>query len=149
MQDRIEKTIELSAPVARVWCALTNHKEFGQWFRVELHEPFRVGEVCHGRVTFPGYEGMKWEALIVAMEPETLFAFKWCPYAHEPDIDYATQPQTLVEFRLQPTSNGTRLSISESGFASLPADERRFDALRSNTQGWDTQMRNLVTYVEA
>ena len=148
MTDRIEKVIELSAPVARVWRALTDHKEFGNWFRVELEGPFVVGQISRGRTTYPGYEGMKWEATIVAMEPERLFAFKWCPYEHDDDRDHSQMPQTLVEFRIEPTSTGTRLVMSESGFDALPDDKRRLDALRSNIQGWEEQMRSLAAYAE-
>ena len=148
MTDRIEKVIELSAPLARVWRALTDHKEFGIWFRVELEGPFVVGQISRGRTTYPGYEGMKWEATIVAMEPERLFAFKWCPYEHDDDRDLSQMPHTLVEFRIVPTSTGTRLVISESGFDALPDDKRRLDALRSNTQGWEEQMRSLAAYAE-
>jgi Uncharacterized conserved protein len=148
MTDRIEKVIELSAPLARVWRALTDHKEFGIWFRVELEGPFVVGQISRGRTTYPGYEGMKWEATIVAMEPERLFAFKWCPYEHDDDRDLSQMPHTLVEFRIEPTSTGTRLVISESGFDALPDDKRRLDALRSNIQGWEEQMRSLAAYAE-
>jgi uncharacterized protein YndB with AHSA1/START domain len=148
MTDRIEKAIELSAPLARVWRALTDHKEFGIWFRVELEGPFVVGQISRGRTTYPGYEGMRWEAMIVAMEPERLFAFKWCPYEHDDDRDLSQMPHTLVEFRIEPTSTGTRLVISESGFDALPDDKRRLDALRSNTQGWEEQMRSLAAYAE-
>jgi len=149
MTDRIEKVIELSAPVVRVWRALTDHKEFGTWFRVELDGPFVVGRISRGRTTYPGYEGMKWEAMIVAMEPLRLFAFRWCPYEHEDGRDFSQAPQTLVEFRMEPTSAGTRLVIAESGFDGLPDDKRRLDAFRSNTQGWEEQMRTLAAYVEA
>ena len=48
MEDRIEKSIEINAPVARVWRALTDHREFGEWFRVELTGAFIVGEVARG-----------------------------------------------------------------------------------------------------
>jgi uncharacterized protein YndB with AHSA1/START domain len=82
------------------------------------------------------------------MEPERLFAFKWCPYEHDDDRDFSQVPHTLVEFRIEPTSIGTRLVISESGFDALPDDKRRLDALRSNTQGWEEQMRNLAAYAE-
>jgi hypothetical protein len=58
MQDRIEKSIELNAPVARVWRALTDHREFGEWFRARLEGPFVVGEVALGQATYPGYEHM-------------------------------------------------------------------------------------------
>ena len=83
MQDRIEKVVELAAPVARVWRALTDHKQFGAWFRVDLNGPFVLGEVSLGVTTYPGYEGMRWEANVVAMKPEQLFAFEWCPYEHD------------------------------------------------------------------
>ena len=54
--DRIEKRIELRVPVARVWRALTDHKEFGQWFRVDLETPFAPGRTTTGRITYPGFE---------------------------------------------------------------------------------------------
>ena len=149
MQDFIEKSIELKAPVARVWQALTDHQEFGQWFRVKLDGPFKVGEVSRGRMTYPGYEHFRWEARVQAMEPERLFSFTWCPYSDDPDVDYSTQPQTLVEFRLEAAGTGTLLHISESGFSALPDDARRVNALRMNTQGWDEQAKNIAAHVES
>ena len=59
-QDRIEKSIDLKAPVDRVWRALTDHSEFGEWFRVKLDSAFVVGEVSYGQITLPGYEHLKW-----------------------------------------------------------------------------------------
>jgi uncharacterized protein YndB with AHSA1/START domain len=148
MQDRIEKIVELAAPVARVWRALTDYKEFGAWFRVELHGPFVLGQVTTGVTTYPGYEGLRWEGNVVALEPERVFAFEWCPYEHDDGQDFASAPKTRVEFRLEPTKAGTRLTITESGFDKLPDDRRRVDALRSNTEGWDIQARNIAEYVE-
>ena len=149
MQNSIEKSINLKAPVARVWRALTDHKEFGEWFRVDLENPFVVGEITCGQITYPGYEHMRWEATVQAMEPERLFSFTWCPYGGDPDVDYLKEPQTLVEFRLESTSDGSRLDITESGFDALPDDERRVDALRSNTQGWNAQVEHIATHVES
>jgi len=149
MQDIIEKNLELRSPVARVWRALTDHKEFGEWFRVELDGPFAVGAVSRGQVTYPGYEHLKWEATVQTMEPERLFSFTWCPYADDPDVDYSNEPTTLVEFRLEPTATGTRLVVSESGFNALPDEPRRVDALRRNTQGWDQQAKHIAAYVES
>ena len=148
MKDRIEKTIELQAPVARVWRALTDYREFGEWFRVDLDGPFVVGEVSHGYITHPGYEHIEWKAEVRAMEPERLFSFTWHPYAVDPDVDYSNEPQTLVEFRLEPTAGGTRLTVSESGFSALP-EARRVDALRMNESGWEHQMSNVRTHVES
>jgi uncharacterized protein YndB with AHSA1/START domain len=149
MQDEVEKVVELAAPVSRVWRALTNHKEFGSWFRVDLEGPFVIGQVSLGVTTYPGYEGMRWEANVVAMEPEQLFAFEWCPYEHDDYRDFASAPKTRVEFRLEPTKKGTKLVITESGFNGIPDDKRRVDALRSNTQGWDIQANNIAKHVES
>ena len=148
MQDRIEKSIELQATVARVWRALTDYNEFGEWFRVKLDGPFVVGQATHGRMTYPGYEHLRWEATVRAMETERLFSFTWHPNAVDPDIDYSKEPPTLVEFKLEPTSSGTRLVLSESGFSALP-DDRGADALRENAKGWDVQAQNIAGHVES
>jgi uncharacterized protein YndB with AHSA1/START domain len=146
MIDRIEKQIELKAPVARVWRALTNHLEFGEWFRVKIEAPFVPGEVSRGHITHPGYEHLKWEAVVKAMEPERLFSFTWHPYAIDPKMDYSSEPQTLVEFRLEATAQGTRLTVTESGFEKIPAG-RRPEAFRMNEGGWAQQMKNIERHV--
>ena len=147
MSDRIEKSIELNAPVERVWRALTDHNEFGEWFRVKLDGPFAPGEVSRGRITYPGFEHVKWEAKIKQMEAPRLFSFTWHPYAIDPDVDYSRERPTLVEFRLEPTSSGTRLIIIESGFDALP-NNRQPDALRMNEGGWAEQIGNIQAHVE-
>ena len=82
--DRIEKQIELKAPPARVWRALTDYREFGTWFRVKLAEPFAAGATVRGQVTYPGYEHLVFEVLVKEMRPEQLFSFLWHPYAVDP-----------------------------------------------------------------
>jgi uncharacterized protein YndB with AHSA1/START domain len=146
MMDRIEKQIELKAPVARVWRALTDYREFGDWFRVKIEGPFVPGEVSRGHITHPGYEHLKWEAVVKAMEPERLFSFTWHPYAIDPKMDYSSEPQTLVEFRLEATAQGTRLTVTESGFEKIPAG-RRPEAFRMNEGGWAQQMKNIERHV--
>jgi len=145
--DRIEKTIDLKAPVSRVWRALTDHREFGTWFRVALDGPFVVGGVSRGHITYPGYEHLRWEAVVQRMEPKRLFAFTWHPYAIDPGIDYSGETPTLVEFTLEPTAEGTRLRVVESGFDKLPP-HRRDIAFRSNEGGWTIQMQNVAQYLE-
>lgn len=146
MNDRIEKRIELKAPVSRVWRALTDYREFGEWFRVKLDGPFVPGEVSRGHITYPGYEHLKWEAVVQRMEPDQLFSFTWHPYAVNPDFDYSKEPPTLVEFKLEQTTNGTLLLLSESGFDKIPPD-RRVEAFPRNDGGWTEQMKNIESYV--
>jgi uncharacterized protein YndB with AHSA1/START domain len=146
MNDRMEKHIELKAPLSRVWRAITDHQEFGQWFRVKIDAPFVPGQVSTGQVTYPGYEHIKWEALVQKMEPERLFSFTWHPYAVDPKLDYSQEPSTLVEFRLQETKAGTLLTVTESGFDKIPA-HRRLEAFRMNEGGWSEQLKNIERHV--
>ena len=147
MEDRIEKRIELKAPVSRVWRALTDYREFGEWFRVKLDGPFVPSQVSRGHITYPGYEHLKWEAVVQQMEPERLFSFTWHPYAIDPEKDYSEETPTLVEFRLEKTaSGGTLLVLTESGFDKIPS-ARRLEAWRANDGGWTEQVKNIERYV--
>jgi uncharacterized protein YndB with AHSA1/START domain len=146
--DRIEKRIELKAPVSRVWRALTDYREFGEWFRVKLEGPFVPGQVSRGQITVPGYEHVKWEAVVQKMEPERLFSYTWHPYPVDPKIDYSKEPSTLVEFRLEKMPGGTLLVVTESGFDKIPR-ERRAEAFRMNEGGWTGQIQNIKRHVEA
>jgi uncharacterized protein YndB with AHSA1/START domain len=147
MNDRITKTVELKAPIERVWTAITDHEQFGQWFRARLDGPFVLGQTSTGRITYPGAEHFKWRATVVRMEPPHLFAFTW-PHPADPHADsYDGAPETLVEFRLERLGEGTRVTIVESGFEAVPA-ERRATALRENDGGWEEQTRNLRAHVD-
>jgi uncharacterized protein YndB with AHSA1/START domain len=144
--DRIEKSILLRAPVARVWRALTNAEEFGTWFRVKLDGPFAVGKRVTGRVTYPGYEHVRFEALVERMDAERLFSYRWHPAAVDPKVDYSKEPTTLVEFRLAGEKGATRLTVVESGFDRIPLG-RRDEAFRMNTGGWEIQLQNVERHV--
>ena len=144
--DRIEKKVVLRAPQARVWRAISDAKEFGEWFRVKLEGDFKEGQTIHGRITYPGYEHMKVEMLVEKLEPERYFAYRWRPNATDPKFDYSSEPMTLVEFELIEAEGGTLLTIVESGFDQLPAG-RRAEAFRSNDQGWSEQTKNIAQYV--
>ena len=144
--DRIEKEILLRAPRGRVWRAITDSREFGAWFRVDLAGPFVVGRAVTGKITFEGYTHLTMEVLVERMEPERLFSFRWHPYAIDPKVDYSTEPTTLVEFELAETAGGTRLRIVESGFDHLPP-HRRDEAFRMNEPGWQGQLENVRAHV--
>jgi uncharacterized protein YndB with AHSA1/START domain len=146
MSDRIEKRIELKAPVSRVWRALTDHNEFGAWFRVKIDAPFVPGQVSRGHITWPGYEHLAWEAVVQRIEPERFFSFTWHPYAVDPKIDYSKETPTLVEFTLEKTETGALLLITESGFDKVPSD-RRLEAFRKNDGGWAQQLTNIESHV--
>jgi len=147
MTNSIQKTADFAVPIERLWRAITDHVEFGAWFRVALEAPFAVGETARGRVLYPGFEKVIWEAKVTQMQEPSLFAFTWHPYAIDPEVDYSKEEPTVVEFRLEPTAAGTRLTITETGFDALP-DHRRPDALRLNDKGWTTQLENIGKHVQ-
>jgi uncharacterized protein YndB with AHSA1/START domain len=144
--DRIEKSIVLRAPRARVWRALANAGEFGVWFRVKLEGEFAPGARVRGRITYPGYEHVTMEITIERMEPERRISFRWHPYAVDPVHDDSEEPTTLVEFQLEEVPGGTRLTVTESGFDRLPLG-RRDEAFGMNEGGWEEQMGNIERHV--
>ncbi len=145
--DRMEHEIEVSATVPRVWQAITDFREFGEWFRVNLEGPFVVGETTRGQITHPGYEHVTMEVVVEAIEPEHRFAFWWRPYAIDPHVDYSSESRTLVEFTLDATDTGTLVRVTESGFDQIPA-HRRDEAFRMNDSGWAAQVKNIRNYVK-
>jgi uncharacterized protein YndB with AHSA1/START domain len=146
MTDRIEKRIELKAPASRVWRALTDYREFGEWFRVKLEGPFVPGQTARGQITYPGYEHVTWQAVVQKMEHEKIFSFTWHPYAVDPKVDYALEQPTLVEFKLEKIPGGTLLLVTESGFDRIPS-HRHAEAFRMNDGGWSTQLKNIERHV--
>ena len=146
--DRIEKTIVLRASRSRVWRALARADEFGAWFGVALEGAFAPGARLRGRITTPGYEHVTMEITIERVDPEHLLSYRWHPYAFEPGVDYASEPTTLVEFRLADVADGTQLTVVESGFDGIPL-ARRATAFRMNEQGWAEQLTHLAHYVAA
>ena len=148
--DRIERSIDVAAPIARVWRALVELGEFGAWFGVAFDGGgrFVAGKDVRGRITHPGYEHLAFEAKVERVEPERLLAFRWHPYAVDPAVDYSAEATTLVVLELAPTAGGTRIRVVESGFDALPP-ARRGEAFRMNGSGWDAQMKNIERHVVA
>ena len=146
--DRIERGIDMKAPRERVWRALADTKEFGSWFGVNLvSEAFVPGEWVRGHITHPGYEHLQFEARVERVDTEQLLSFWWHPYGIDPEVDYTQEEPTLVTFSLLDTPDGgTRLTVVESGFDKVPA-ERRLEAFRMNSQGWDAQVGNIARHV--
>ena len=153
IQDHIVKRILLRTTRARAWRALTDSRQFGEWFGVRFDAQFAAGAFLRG-VVVPTtvddevaqaqrpYEGLPFEVSIDRIEPERLFAFRWHPFAVEPGVDYASEPTTLVVFTLEEVADGVMLTVTESGFDRIPL-ERRVRAFTANEQGW-TMVATLI-----
>lgn len=146
MSDRIEKSILINAPIARVWRALTNYKEYGTWFQADFDRPFKVGEEVTGRMRIKGFEHLTFPMKIIAMEENKLFSCKWPAYVQKTDLDLLKEPWLLMEYHLKETQEGTQVSIIESGYDKLNATIRD-EARRGNEGGWDFQLNNIRNYL--
>jgi uncharacterized protein YndB with AHSA1/START domain len=147
--QRIEKHITLRAPRSRVWRALSQAEEFGSWFGASLAGDFRPSSIVSGRITLPGFDHLALELQIERVEPESYISYRWHPYAVDPDVDYSSEPTTLVELRLEDApGGGTKLTVIESGFENIPL-ERRAKALEMNDGGWSQQLENIALHVAA
>ena len=155
--DRIEKQVVLRAPRARVWRALTDSKEFGSWFGVRFDGAFVAGRPLRGVITpttvdpdvaraQQPYAGTAFEITVDRVEPERTFSFRWHPYAIERGVDYSSEPTTLIEFTLEEVADGTKLTVTESGFDRIPLD-RRAKAFAANDQGWAAQVKLIEKYL--
>jgi uncharacterized protein YndB with AHSA1/START domain len=146
--DRIEKRVTLKAPRTRVWKAISDSREFGEWFHASFEGPFVAGTRVSGVMTEAGYEGEPFIAWVERIEPEHHFSFRWHPYAIEKGADYSNEPTTLVTFELEERGGETVLTIVESGFDALPAS-RRAKAFESNSEGWAIQSERVARHVES
>jgi uncharacterized protein YndB with AHSA1/START domain len=147
--DRIEKSVRLKAPRSRVWRALADAGEFGDWFGVNFKGmSFKAGEAIRGKITYPGFEHLIMEVVVEEVVPERLLSFRWHPAAINPSVDYSQESTTLVSFELQEIEGGTLLTVVESGLDKIPL-ARRADVFRMNTSGWIEQMKNIEKHLGA
>jgi uncharacterized protein YndB with AHSA1/START domain len=141
--DRIERSIQINAPRSRVWRALANAEEFGNWFGANLKgQAFAPGQRVQGPITIAGYEHVKFDVIVDRVEPEKLLSYRWHPYAVDPAVDYSREQPTLVTFTLEDAGEGTLLTVVESGFDKVPP-QRRLEAFRMNSAGWEAQLQNI------
>ena len=138
--DRIERTVEIAHPPAKVWAALTTAEGLSAWFGQEVRIDLRPG----------GSASMRWDSghtadmRVERVEEPTVFGFTWPIYGLPMD----DPRRTYVEFTLQPAGTGTRLTVVESGFAQLP-DDAYHTAYDGNAQGWAGELGELADYLDA
>ena len=138
--DRIERTLELAHPPAKVWAAITTAEGLGTWFGNEATIDLRPG----GTAELAWSSGDRAELRIERVEEPTVFGFTWHIYGMPAD----DPRRTYVEFTLEPAGSGTRLTVVESGFAQLP-DDAYEKAYGGNTEGWTHELGELVDYLNA
>lgn len=142
IQDRIERRITIRAPKERVYRAITDPKQIVSWFPDAISGTLDVGS----RPTIKFGEDTVYQIQVVAAKPHDYFAYRWVPGNADGTNgftgDVLAVPNTLVEFRLTDDPIGTTLTLTESGFSTLPkvVAEKKFE---ENSGGWDTMLTRL------
>lgn len=155
--DRIEKKIQLKAPRERVWRAVSDASQFGRWFGVRFEGPFEEGKKLAGKIVptevdaavaamQKPHEGTPFEWVVERIEPPQRIVFRWHPFAMDKSVDYSAEPMTRIVFELQELGKETLLTITESGFDSLPV-ARRAQAFQANEGGWTHQLKLVEKFL--
>ena len=145
--SRIDRTIEIKASPEQVYRALTSRDELSAWFQVRIEGDIKPGNEVWMTSEHPDHAGQRWPVRIVELTPPRRVVWQWHPGQVDPAFDYSKEPHTTVTFTLEPSGQGTRLSLSETGFEGISL-ERRAKALADNSQGWSEVLVWLQRYVE-
>jgi len=150
--NTIERSVVINAPRERVWRALSNAENFGTWFGADLKgQTFAPGQRTRGQISSAlcGHDDVWFDVVVVRIEPQELFSYRWHPYPIGPAEDFAKEQPTLVTFTLKDApGNGTVLTVRESGFDNVPP-HRRLEAFRMNSHGWEAQLGNIARHASA
>ena len=144
MQDIIERVITVKAPRERIYKAISQPEEIVKWFPDALEEgTLEVGQ--NPVFTFNGHG--KARIHVEAARPVEYFAYRWIPGSGPLVDDVLVHPNTLVEFFIEELAEGTKITVKESGFASLPADvaEEKF---KQNSGGWEFMIARLEKLIQ-
>ena len=141
-EQKIEKSIEIKAPIEQVWKLMTVASELPRWWHsLESAEVDLVpgGEM---RLNWKKDEHGVSAGRVVEVEEPKYFAWNWA--ANSEGRPPTPGDQTLVEFQLEELGEITRVTVHESGFETLTAPpEERMLSLEGNTVGWTEVLDHL------
>ncbi len=147
-QDAIVSEIQIAAPPARVFQALTTAGELQRWFTspdcpVKFWEmDSRPGGRYHyetqaGSIVVNGIRVFHCEGEILEYDPPLLLVYTWIANWH----DDVSRP-TVVRWELTPKSGGTHVKVTHSGLATMPVARKDYSG------GWPGVVGMLKKFVE-
>ena len=149
VSDAIERDIFIAAPVEKVWELVSVP---GWWINDGTLDLNTVERLADDRavVHHPDAGGLAVERL-EAEAPRTV-TFRWLVSGAEGRRPDAAEDQflyTRVTFTLTPEPGGTRLAVTESGFAAAAMEEQaRRRAYTDNSEGWEIELDAARAYLE-
>ncbi|MFN7161200.1 MAG: SRPBCC domain-containing protein [Candidatus Gracilibacteria bacterium] len=146
VQDVIEKEVIINGSKERVFQAISDPAQITSWFPEGIEGSLAVGE----KPVFDFGKHGKVQVVIIASEPSDYFAYRWIPgsnvHSEEEISETLDHPNTLVEFRLEDIEGKTKVTVKETGFASLPSETYE-KILGENTKGWEFMLGRLEKFI--
>ena len=139
----VRRTIDIAAPVDRVWVAITDPAHISRWFgRAEFD---RSGAGALGTLSWDDHGSIP--VRVEEVDEPRMIAYRWSndhalgtpPEAL--DVDHST----VFTFTLEPTATGTQLTVVETGFENISDPQAE---LESHRGGWDFELDELVALLE-
>jgi uncharacterized protein YndB with AHSA1/START domain len=132
MDERVvEKVLEIRAPIADVWHAISDPAELSRWFGHRAELEARPG--AEGAFTWDQHG--RYACRVEEVDAPHRLVWSW---VHEPDVPFSETAATRVEWTLTEDRPGrTTLHLRESGFLT----EKHHG---QNDRGWDEELGELV-----
>ena len=149
VSDTIERDIFISAPVEKVWELVSVP---GWWINDGTLDLNSVERLADDRavVHHPDAGGLLVERL--EFEAPRTVTFRWLVSGAEVRRPDAAEDQflyTRVTFTLTSEPGGTRLAVTENGFATAAMEEKaRRRAHADNSEGWEIELDAARAYLE-
>jgi uncharacterized protein YndB with AHSA1/START domain len=135
----ITRSIEIKAPLERVWSAITEPELIAQWFGETAEFDATPGKA--GAFGWP--EHGPFRIVVEHVDKPKTLVYRW---ARDVGVDPVPGNSTLVRFDLTEIAGGTRLDLLETGFEDLDDPQA---ARAGNVEGWTAELGELVEFVES
>ena len=146
VQDSIVRSATYPVSQERLWRAVTEPDQLTNWFHIEKVEmDFRVG----GEIMWMFTGGHISRAVIDEISPMDRFVWKWkAAGADDRTVALLSQENiTEIVFLIEPVAGGTKLTITETGFAAIVPAGEALVSYNDHTGGWDGMMSGLQEWM--
>jgi uncharacterized protein YndB with AHSA1/START domain len=137
----VERSVRIDAPLQRVWQAITDVKQIEAWYSPGT--PWRSSDFNVGGTlsTYdPQTDAEKFVQVIEVLDPPRKLSLRSVPALPElPEV---------TTYTLREEGDGTRLTISNSGYE-LKASDTRHGQMEQNAFGYGMMLENLRAFLSA
>ena len=126
--EKIEKKVSINAPAEKVWKALTEPKQLGEWMMMPTtFEPVVGKEFTFKAEGMEGWDGF-FHCTVKEVEVNKKLVYTW--------NSGMINAETLVTILISETGGQTELTLIHTGWENLPA-EMRSQMIDGHSKGWD------------